>query len=83
MFRLHKAENIERNIDVAQTDLLQVWAEHRGLRRYGTVMILRRVNGKLQVIWYDPRLHNSAVKEPYMTRQTEIFQYRNRVVTKI
>ena len=46
-------------------------------------MVLRRVNFKLQVIWYDPWLHNPAVKEPYLTRQTEIFEYRSRVVERI
>ena len=81
--------DIERVADITQTDRLDLWTSHPTMRRYGTVLILRRVSSPatgqhgLQMIWYDPWRTSARIREQFASRGTSIFGYRAEVVGKV
>ncbi|KAK0640813.1 hypothetical protein B0T16DRAFT_393203 [Cercophora newfieldiana] len=84
---LLKPGDVERVADRTDTDALDIWTRHATMRRYGTVMILRRVTlpagDQLQMIWYDPWRNDEKVQKMYGARKTAIFDYRAEVVEKM
>lgn len=80
---LGKPTSFQRLADVTKTDAIEMWTHNPHLRRYGTLMILRRVGAKLQVIWYDPWHDGQAIKSQYWANATKIFNYREVVKTKV
>ena len=73
----------ERIADVTTTDPLERWTHSPHTRRYGTIVILRWVGAKLQMIWYDPWHDCKEIKQQYGASATKIFNYRVSVRKKV
>ncbi len=81
---LLRIQDVERFADVQDGDMSEFWASSKTTARYGTVMILRRLeSNKIQMIWFDPYRHNETVQGSYSGWTTHIFQYRERVISAV
>jgi hypothetical protein len=82
---LLQSHNLARVADLARNDPVELWTDRELMRRYATVVILRRITtgvmgSRVQVIWYDPWLHDRDIKQQYVHSQHAITDYRRQVV---
>ncbi|KAK5658081.1 hypothetical protein OQA88_2637 [Cercophora sp. LCS_1] len=80
---LSKPTEVARVADITQTDPLEIWTNGVRMRRYGTVLVLRRINDQLQVVWHDPWRRSVATQEKFGHGKMAIFAYRQAVNDRI
>ncbi|OIW25926.1 hypothetical protein CONLIGDRAFT_647656 [Coniochaeta ligniaria NRRL 30616] len=84
---LLRKRNLQRTTNFDDNDPADLWAGREMMRRYATVVILRRiatpVGKRLHVIWYDPWRHDGEIKRQFGHSQHAITAYRGEVAEAI
>ncbi|OIW23062.1 hypothetical protein CONLIGDRAFT_694522 [Coniochaeta ligniaria NRRL 30616] len=85
---LLQSRTLTKVADLVRNDPTELWTDRELMRRYATLVIVRRIptadmTRRVHIIWYDPWMHDGAVKKQYTHSQHAITEYRRQVVEGI
>lgn len=81
---LLQSRDVTKVADLVRDDPEELWTDREMMRRYATVVIIRRIptgppGQRLQIIWYDPWLRDAEIKKQFTHSQHAVTNYRGEV----